>query len=88
MRTADEQTGSGELSATGRRKRKDIGAKREQVAKGWTEEEESLFLESLELYGREWHKAAAHVGEIQPQEGSGVTSRLPTQLLYDAMSVH
>lgn len=52
-----------ELTATGRRKRKDVGAKREGAAKGWTEEEERLFLEGLELFGREWHKAAAHVGK-------------------------
>lgn len=52
-----------EFTASGRRKRKDTGAKREGAAKGWTEEEERLFLEGLELYGREWHKAAAHVGE-------------------------
>lgn len=51
-----------EYTVTGRRKRKDLGAKREGAAKGWTEEEERLFLEGLELYGREWHKAAAHVG--------------------------
>lgn len=51
-----------EVTASGRRKRKDTGARREGAAKGWTEEEERLFLEGLELYGREWHKAAAHVG--------------------------
>ena len=32
-------------------------------AKGWSESEERLFLEALELFGRDWHKAAAHVGE-------------------------
>lgn len=53
----------GELTATGRRKRKDVGARREGTAKGWTDEEERLFLEGLELFGREWHKAAAHVGQ-------------------------
>ena len=57
-----------ELTATGRRKRKDTGAKREGAAKGWTEEEERLFLEGLELYGREWHKAAAHVGLFRELE--------------------
>ena len=51
-----------ELTASGRRKRKDTGAKREGAAKGWTEDEERLFLEGLEFFGREWHKAAAHVG--------------------------
>ena len=51
-----------EFTASGRRKRKDTGAKREGAAKGWTEDEERLFLEGLEFFGREWHKAAAHVG--------------------------
>ena len=61
-----------ELTATGRRKRKDVGAKREGTAKGWTEEEERLFLEGLELFGREWHKAAAHVGNLLCMEACGV----------------
>ena len=51
-----------EFTASGRRKRKDTGAKREGAAKGWTEDEERLFLEGLEFFGREWHKAAGHVG--------------------------
>ena len=59
-----------ELTASGRRKRKDVGAKREGAAKGWTAEEERLFLEGLELFGREWHKAAAHVGELRLLDAS------------------
>lgn len=54
---------SGELTASGRRKRKDVGARRDGAAKGWTDEEERLFLEGLDVFGREWHKAAAHVGQ-------------------------
>eukprot|EP00854_Cymbomonas_tetramitiformis_P026167 gene26167-32063_t len=51
-----------EFTASGRRKRKDTGKKREGGPRAWTAEEERLFLEALELYGREWKKAAAHVG--------------------------
>ena len=50
-----------ELSATGRRKRKDTGTNRTQ-SRGWSEEEERLFSEALELHGRDWKAAAAHVG--------------------------
>lgn len=50
-----------ELSATGRRKRKDTGSNRAQ-SRGWSEEEEKLFLEALDLHGRDWKAAAAHVG--------------------------
>lgn len=53
-----------EYTESGRRRRRDQGYKRETVSKGWTEKEETLFLEALELYGREWHKAAAHVGKL------------------------
>ena len=65
----DHQAGTGlpselleDYTESGRRRRKDQGAKRETVSKGWTPEEESLFLEALELHGRDWHKGAAHVG--------------------------
>lgn len=50
-----------ELSATGRRKRKDSGTNRAQ-SRGWSEVEEKLFLEALELHGRDWKAAATHVG--------------------------
>lgn len=50
-----------ELSATGRRKRKDTGTNRAQ-SRGWSEEEEKLFGEALDLHGRDWKAAAAHVG--------------------------
>ena len=50
-----------ELSATGRRKRKDTGTNRAQ-SRGWSEEEERLFGEALDLHGRDWKAAAAHVG--------------------------
>ena len=50
-----------DVSATGRRKRKDTGTNRAQ-SRGWSEEEEKLFLEALDLHGRDWKAAAAHVG--------------------------
>ncbi|KAK9830977.1 hypothetical protein WJX81_004646 [Elliptochloris bilobata] len=50
-----------ELTATGRRKRKDTGAVREK-ARGWSEAEEALFREALDLHGRNWKAGAAHVG--------------------------
>ena len=53
----DEQ----QVTATGRRKRKDTGTNRAQ-SRGWSEEEEKLFLEALDLHGRDWKAAAAHVG--------------------------
>ena len=59
----DPNDGSQELqlSATGRRKRKDTGTNRSQ-SRGWSEEEERLFVEALDLHGRDWKAAAAHVG--------------------------
>lgn len=65
-RPAKDAVEAGELTASGRRKRKDTGARREGAAKGWTEEEERLFLEGLQLHGRDWHRAAAHVGTASP----------------------
>ena len=50
-----------ELSATGRKKRKDTGAKRTK-ARPWDEEEERKFREALKLYGRDWKSCANHVG--------------------------
>ena len=58
---ANDGCGAQELSATGRRKRKDTGTNRTQ-SRGWSEEEEKLFLEALDLHGRNWKAAAAHVG--------------------------
>ena len=58
---ANDGSGDHELSATGRRKRKDTGTNRTQ-SRGWSEEEEKLFLEALDLHGRNWKAAAAHVG--------------------------
>ncbi len=40
-----------DFTATGRRKRKDTGSVREK-ARSWSEDEEKLFLASLELHGR------------------------------------
>jgi hypothetical protein len=66
--------GGDELTAMGRRKRKDTGAKREGAPpKGWTEDEERLFLEGLELYGREWKLTAAHIGLSLPHYPRRVT---------------
>jgi len=45
----------------GRRKRKDIGKKR-QASRKWTDHEETLFIEALELHGRNWKACANHVG--------------------------
>ncbi|BDA42520.1 probable histone H2A deubiquitinase MYSM1 at C-terminar half [Coccomyxa sp. Obi] len=50
-----------DLTATGRRKRKDTGSVREK-ARPWSEDEEKLFLASLELHGRNWKACAAHIG--------------------------
>ena len=40
-----------DLTATGRRKRKDTGSVREK-SRPWSEDEEELFLASLEVHGR------------------------------------
>ena len=57
--------GGVELTASGRRKRKDAGTKwqGDYKARGWTDannrwtdDEKRLFLEALELYGRDWKK--------------------------------
>jgi protein MYSM1 len=50
-----------EYTATGRRKRKDTGKQRQQ-SRSWTDEEERLFLEALQVYGRDWKRCAEHVG--------------------------
>jgi hypothetical protein len=51
-RAADEGV---ELTASGRRKRKDAGIRQEKgKARPWTEDEERLFLEALKLHGRDW----------------------------------
>ena len=42
--------GALQVTATGRRKRKDHGAARE-AGKSWSGDEERLFLEALDLYG-------------------------------------
>ncbi len=49
-KTTEEEVVVDEVTATGRRKRKDVGAVREK-ARSWSDEEEKLFLESLELHG-------------------------------------
>ena len=48
--TTAREGGVEEMTATGRRKRKDTGTVREK-ARSWSEAEETLFLESLELHG-------------------------------------
>ncbi|KAK9803462.1 hypothetical protein WJX73_004742 [Symbiochloris irregularis] len=51
-----------EFSQTGRRKRKDSGAKQDRQSRGWSEEEERLYLEGLNLHGRDWKAVASHIG--------------------------
>jgi hypothetical protein len=53
--------GDAEFTASGRRKRKDTGVKRESGPKAWTEEEERLFLEALKQYGRNWKQVWSNV---------------------------
>ena len=36
--------------------------KQRQQSRSWSDEEERLFLEALELHGRDWKKCAEHVG--------------------------
>eukprot|EP01083_Nonionella_stella_P230537 814783_1 len=36
--------------------------KKRKKKRGWSEQEEILFREGLELYGRDWHKVSKHVG--------------------------
>lgn len=49
--TTEEDAVAEDLTATGRRKRKDTGSVREK-ARPWSEDEEKLFLASLEIHGR------------------------------------
>ncbi|KAK9822060.1 hypothetical protein WJX74_004480 [Apatococcus lobatus] len=52
-----------EYTASGRRKRKDAGQQGARGAsRGWSDEEEKLFIESLDAHGRDWKAAAAYVG--------------------------
>lgn len=51
--------GTVEVTATGRRRRKDQGAARD-AGKPWSDNEECLFLEALNLYG----KASGHLGVL------------------------
>lgn len=52
-----------EYTATGRRKRKDAGTKREKGSlRQWTEEEEAKYQEGLRVHGRDWRAIAALVG--------------------------
>lgn len=51
----------GDLTADGsRKKRKDLGQRREK-GRPWTDQEETLFLEALDLYGRDWKKCGEHL---------------------------
>lgn len=50
-----------EITATGRRKRKDTGQAR-SASRAWSDDEERLFVEALGLHGRDWKACAAHVG--------------------------
>lgn len=50
-----------EVTASGRRVRKDKGKERTK-ARPWDEGEEAKFIEALHLHGRDWKKCAEHVG--------------------------
>lgn len=59
-----------EISATGRRKRKDAGAVREK-ARSWSEDEERLFLEALELHGAVTVPASSYLIRVFQQSVFG-----------------
>ncbi|GFR41140.1 hypothetical protein Agub_g1789, partial [Astrephomene gubernaculifera] len=46
---------------SGRRRRKDVGKQR-QAGRAWTAEEESLFLQAMEMHGRDWKRGSELVG--------------------------
>ena len=51
----------GELTATGRRRRKDAGQKK-AAPRRWTEAEEAAFVEGLARFGRDWRRIGEHLG--------------------------
>lgn len=51
-----------QFTSTGRRKRRDTGRARNQSSRPWTDDEETLFQEALEMYGRDWKKCGEHIG--------------------------
>ncbi|KAL6778773.1 MYSM1 [Auxenochlorella protothecoides x Auxenochlorella symbiontica] len=55
-----------QLTASGRRKRKDTGKQR-TTSRSWSSGEESLFLEALDLHGRDWKKCAEHLVTRDPR---------------------
>eukprot|EP00210_Caulerpa_lentillifera_P000275 g268.t1 len=59
-----------EKRPSGRRRRKDTGQHRGR-GRPWTTEEEELFREALELYGRDWKRCAEHIGT---RDSKAVTS--------------
>lgn len=66
-----------ELTATGRKRRRDTGVARPD-ARSWTEEEERLFREGLELHGRDWAAVASHIGS---RDAKSVTSHTQKYLV-------
>ena len=51
----------GELTATGRRRRKDAGQKK-AAPRRWTAAEEAAFVEGLARFGRDWRRIGEHLG--------------------------
>ncbi|KAK9867584.1 hypothetical protein WJX84_008166 [Apatococcus fuscideae] len=50
-------------TASGRRKRKDAGQQgAREKSRGWSDDEEKMFMEALDVHGRDWKAAAAYVG--------------------------
>lgn len=61
-----ENTSNGLEENPRRQKRKDTGQSR-TPARPWTEQEESLFIEALGLFGRDWKQCAQHIGSRDPR---------------------
>lgn len=74
---------AGDTSATGRRKRKDLGQKRER-GRPWSDEEELKYTEALDLHGRDWKKCADHIGAHDHKSWTWHTDTLADALLYHA----
>ena len=67
-RAALQQKKSAEKEAAREAKRVESDNPNRKMGK-WDEEEERLFLEALELYGRDWHKCVAHMNYSRDRGG-------------------